>query len=200
MLLVWRREPTMSTRSHSRWRESIWTRARAVASLGMVFGLGAVGTMAYWTDTATMTTGTFSVGASLDLQVNGSKSYNWPLTASGMMPGDTVASTLIVQNKGGVTFNYTAKVNSSGDHALAPYMTLKAFSGASVSANKCTNGTAIGSATLQVGSARDLVTSARPLSVEGAETLCFEAQLSNAVSKTVSNQAVKAIVEFTATE
>lgn len=184
-----------------RWRESGWTRARAVLSLGMVFGLGAVGTMAYWTDDATATTGTFSV-ASLDLQVNDETAYTeWALAGTGMMPGDTKAATLNVQNNGGVDLTYTAMIGSSGDTALAPFMAMTVRSGATLNSGSgtCTGGTEVGSNTLQVGANKPLITTARSLSSDVSETLCFQVQISNAVSKTVSNQAVKAIVEFTAT-
>lgn len=44
-------------------------RVRALLSLGIVLGFGATSTLAYWTDTATVTGGTFTAGT-LDLQVN----------------------------------------------------------------------------------------------------------------------------------
>lgn len=185
-----------------RWRDSTWTRARAIASLGMVFGLGAVGTMAYWVDNATMTTGTFSV-TSLDLQVNDSKEYtSWTLSGSGMMPGDTKAADLIVQNKGDVEFTYTAKVDASGDPVLAPFMTLSVYSGATLNTGtgKCDGGSQMGSTTLQVNTNKDLVATPRSLNaINGSETLCFQVTLSNAVSKSASNASIKTIVEFTAT-
>src|SRR5690554_712517 len=53
-----------------RWRESRWTRMRAVSALGMIFGLGAVGTTATWSQTVTAETGLFSTG-SVDLKING---------------------------------------------------------------------------------------------------------------------------------
>ncbi|NKU63947.1 hypothetical protein GS891_12655 [Rhodococcus hoagii] len=40
------------------------SRTRAVASLGIVLGLGAIGTLAAWSDTATATSGVFSTGRS----------------------------------------------------------------------------------------------------------------------------------------
>lgn len=51
-----------------RLRERVTSvRVRAVLSLGIVLGLGSVSTLAYWTDTGTMTTGSIQAGT-LDLQ------------------------------------------------------------------------------------------------------------------------------------
>lgn len=61
------RSPVARLRGHL--GETGWTRTRAVLSLGMVFGLGAVGTMAAWSDTATATTGMFST-SSVNVQMN----------------------------------------------------------------------------------------------------------------------------------
>ncbi|NKW63306.1 hypothetical protein GS937_02055 [Rhodococcus hoagii] len=48
------------------------SRTRAVASLGIVLGLGAIGTLAAWSDTATATSGVFSTG-SVSLTLNGNR-------------------------------------------------------------------------------------------------------------------------------
>ncbi|WP_027503677.1 SipW-dependent-type signal peptide-containing protein, partial [Rhodococcus sp. UNC363MFTsu5.1] len=69
-----------------------------MASLGIVLGLGAIGTLAAWSDTATATSGVFSTG-SIDLQLNGQQgnpgAYAFAtLTKTGMMPGNSVAATL----------------------------------------------------------------------------------------------------------
>ncbi|GLB63594.1 hypothetical protein NCCP2495_14730 [Dietzia sp. NCCP-2495] len=181
-----------------KWRGSAWTRVRALLSLGMVFSLSAAGTVAYWVDNATATSGAFSA-ASLDLQVNDSYASTWSLAGSGLMPGSTVASTLTVQNKGGVGFGYTAKINATGDSSLAQYIAVTARAGATLSGGTCTGGTQIGSTTLAVGTSKPFISTARTLTSSSSEILCFQAQLSSAVSKTVSGKAVKAVVEFTAT-
>ena len=75
-----------------------------------MLGLGAVGTLAYWTDSVAITGGTFSAGH-LDLQVNNSDAPP-PVTSlamSNMAPGESVAATFTVQNKGTVDFTYSAK-------------------------------------------------------------------------------------------
>lgn len=67
-------------------------RARAIMSVGIVLGLGAVGTLAAWTDNATATSGVFSTG-SIEMKLNGDPgdptAYGFTaLTKTGMMPGD----------------------------------------------------------------------------------------------------------------
>lgn len=59
----------LGARMRSRLGETGWIRTRAVLSLGMVLGLGAVGTMAAWSDSATATTGMFST-SSVQLKVD----------------------------------------------------------------------------------------------------------------------------------
>ncbi|UVE96630.1 hypothetical protein [Dietzia sp. B32] len=157
--------------------------------------------MAYWVDNATMTTGAFSV-ANIDLQVNDTKSYTtWTLGGTGLMPGDTRAATLPVQNKGGVDFTYTATLNASGEAVLAPFITVTAYAGGNVASNKCNGGSAIAGAskTLTVGTAQAFISTPRTLTTSSTtETLCFEAQVSNAITKSASNKAVRVILQFTA--
>ena len=91
-----------------RWRESGWTRARAVLALGMVFGLGAVGTMAYWTDTATAESGLFSKGEEpLILKINGED----PVFSFGVIPnlgrGQSVAAMVELQKEGSIDLVYS---------------------------------------------------------------------------------------------
>src|SRR5690554_5897895 len=60
----WARRPGVA------WRVVRSIPVRLLLSAGLILGFGAVGTMAYWTDQATLSTGTVSSG-SLDLQIGG---------------------------------------------------------------------------------------------------------------------------------
>ena len=64
----------MSTDSTSRRRVLRGLRSRrtrALLSMGVVLGLGSVTTLAYWTDSATLTGGSFASGT-IDLKLDGS--------------------------------------------------------------------------------------------------------------------------------
>ncbi len=79
-----------SRRARRGWLTS--TRVRAMLSLGVALGVGAVGTFASWTDDVTVTGTTFTAGT-LDLLVNGGDppaAYTTLNVASNMVPGNTV--------------------------------------------------------------------------------------------------------------
>ena len=91
-----------------RWRESGWTRTRATLAMGMVFGLGAVGTMAQWSQTVTARTGLFSTGEdTLNLTINGDD----PEHHFGVIPnlgrGQSVAAMVNLENNGTADLTYS---------------------------------------------------------------------------------------------
>ena len=95
-------------------------RVRAFLSLGILLGFSSVNTLAFWTDSATMTTGTITSG-SLDLQLNGNLAgqggtwTNSAFTFSNMIPGESFAVTVPVQRAAGTApFTYTATGTSTG--------------------------------------------------------------------------------------
>ncbi len=74
-----------------------------------MLAVGATGTFAYWTDSATVGGTTFTAGT-LDLQVNDlntSTAYT-TLNLATMVPGNSMAGTLVVKNNGNVPMKYTA--------------------------------------------------------------------------------------------
>jgi len=172
----------------------------------MVFGVGAVGTLAAWSDSATATTGVFSVGSiPIEMKVNDQRPTTsfTALTATGLMPLETTAATVTVQNTGPSSFTYTAKATASGDSGMAGFLTLTAFSGATVAgtgnAKTCSGGSNIGSTTLAVGTSKPLITTARALGGSTpTETLCFQIQLSGGVTKATNGKSANAIIEFNA--
>ncbi|OZC52117.1 hypothetical protein CH289_13115 [Rhodococcus sp. RS1C4] len=93
----------------------ISARARAIMSIGIVLGLGAVGTLAAWSDTSTATSGTFTTGT-IDIKIgnpavdNNPPAFATALTNTAIAPGNTVTAPLLVRNSGTVPFNYTLSV------------------------------------------------------------------------------------------
>ena len=134
-------------------------RIRALLSLGVVLGFGAVGTAAYWTDQATLAGTTFTAGT-LDLKLDGNLagpggSYTkTSLGITNLIPGESVAVTVSVQNAGTVGFKYTAKAYNTGDLSSGLRWTVVANSTASNSgteaagtrAGSCCGGTTTASA------------------------------------------------------
>ncbi|GAB3567324.1 TasA family protein [Spelaeicoccus albus] len=107
-------------------------RIRALVAVCGVFGLGAVSTLAAWTDDATATA-TFSSG-SIDLRLDGDQgnpdAYQLTsLSVDGMKPGDTTAALLPVQNKGTLPFGYRMTVGASTSNAFSQALTIAVTSG-----------------------------------------------------------------------
>lgn len=116
-------------------------RTRALLSLGLLFGFGAVGTMAYWTDQGTMTGGSITSGT-LDLRLNNSATLvgqggTWnnsaSFTAANLIPGESVAFSFLVRNDGNVPFTYTATATSTG--TLSPHLRFTTTHGSSTASN-----------------------------------------------------------------
>lgn len=165
------------------------TRTRALLTLGVVLGLGSVSTLAYWTDQATVNTGTFSSGT-LNLKVNGDEGnptpYAWTtFNASNLVPGESVAASFNVQNTGSVPFTYTATATASG--ALAPNLRFTVRTGATASTSgteaannrvgSCTGGTAQTAGVTLSGSATSVAPNAEQVAASGSQTFCVIATL-----------------------
>ena len=92
----------MSSKRAGAFRLLTSARTRAALSLGVVLAVGATGTFAYWTDSATIDGTTFTAGT-IDLQVNGANSPTYTtLNLATMIPGNSMAGTLVVRNNGNV--------------------------------------------------------------------------------------------------
>lgn len=176
-------------------------RVRVLLAACSVLGIGAVGTLAAWTDTSTATSGTFSTGT-VDLKLGTTtanavdtnpSSFTTGLTLTGMAPGATKSQTLVVVNSGTLQFGYTiagtATNNGAGADQLGSAMTLNVYPGST-----CT-GTALNStAKFTFG-----VTTARTLAGGANETLCFVATLPSNADTALQNQTTTATFTFTAT-
>jgi predicted ribosomally synthesized peptide with SipW-like signal peptide len=183
---------------------------RALLSLGMVVGLGATGTYAYWTDTATVSGTAISAGT-IDLKVNkgvGGDQDNisdyTTMNISTMVPGNSTAGTITVKNNGTAPLNYY--VNASGTNTdtkgLAAALTIKvtgdAATGGSGSAKTCP-GAALSTAT---GFGADMLGSAavpRLLAAGASETLCIQATLPTNASTTLQGATTNVTFTFNGT-
>ncbi|WP_332643202.1 SipW-dependent-type signal peptide-containing protein [Aeromicrobium sp.] len=126
-------------------------RTRALLSLGLVFGFGAVGTMAYWTDQGTMTAGDISAG-SLDLRLNNASTLigqggtwdNTAFAASSLIPGESVAFSFPVRNDGSAEFRFSATATASGTLATGLRFTTTHGASAASNSGSASNGNRVG--------------------------------------------------------
>ncbi|WP_072691767.1 SipW-dependent-type signal peptide-containing protein [Rhodococcus marinonascens] len=177
------------------------SKPRAVASLGIVLGLGAIGTLAAWSDTATATSGVFSTG-SIDLQLSDEQgnpdAYAFAtLTKENMLPGDRVAAELPVQNTGTTPFNYTMSAAASSSE-LAPWMKIKVTTGTS-DGELCSGDTVATNIWLVGGESVDVVSEPRTLAVGASDNLCIQMRVDPDAPNSVQNKSVEAALNFNAT-
>ncbi|WP_412475346.1 SipW-dependent-type signal peptide-containing protein [Gordonia sp. LUNF6] len=201
------------SRLRGRLGDTGWTRARAIASLGMVFGLGAVGTMAAWSDTATATTGMFSTSAvNIEMKLNGQRpNYAFAaLSKINLARGATTAGVLPVQNTGSDDFKYTMKAlvadagtatyGSADAATFADNLTIEIRSGGTSDGSTCSGGTQIlAPQKLSIGTV-DMITAARQVNVSAADDLCIQASVSPTAPIGARMSALSINFQFAATQ
>ncbi len=179
----------MGRHTAARPRRAPW--GRVALSLCVLLGLGSAGTLAYWTDTATVTTGSLQSGT-LDLRIDGgaigpggtvAKST---LAMTSMVPGESVAVLVAVQNPAGsVGFRYRATAFASGTLAAALRWTTvpgatavtNTTNAAGLRVGSCTGGTpaeGVSAATIgtTLATATPVVPNRRTVATNAAENVC----------------------------
>lgn len=173
-------------------------RVRALLAACSVLGLGAVGTLAAWTDSSTATSGTFSTGT-IDLRLGPGTTDPNPftitaLTLTNMAPGATITATLQVNNSGSLPFTYdvvgSATNAGAGVDQLGTAMTVQIYAGST-----CT-GTVLNASAKFTFSA---LTAARSLASGANETLCFRATLPASADTALQGKSTVGTFVFTAT-
>lgn len=148
-----------------------------------MLGLGAVGTLAVWTDEATATA-TFSAGT-LDLKLKalpgGTPADSTAMTSlnlTDMYPGVSQAATVEVSNSGSVPLSYVLAGSTAGEEGglggdLGSALQVSLYAGGTAtnggSTGSCTGGLLIGSAD---NSLSGPLLAARPLAPAETELLC----------------------------
>lgn len=193
-------------------------RTRAVLSLGAVAvlatGMSVQGTFAFYSDTATATTGSFTSGT-FDVTLDGALVGNGgERTISGslldkMVPGESRAFAFTVANNGNVPLTYSLGGTGAGE--LNSAMQFSVYAGTTAAAgNGTTNGLRTGTCGGALVGAADRTLSAtttatpfvtvaapRPLTAAGtgptaAETVCVIAKLNPAADTTVQGRTMTA--------
>lgn len=155
-----------------RMGKSAWTRTRAVLSLGMVFGLGAVGTLAAWSDSATATTGVFST-SSIQMKVDGQRPTATfaKLKKNSMMPGTSVAGDIKVQNTGTVDYKWAVSASGTGSAALLGKLKVSLHQTVTNDGSTC-SGPMIGS--VHTVSTNPTLVSGRALAAGAEDIVCIQ--------------------------
>jgi predicted ribosomally synthesized peptide with SipW-like signal peptide len=195
--------------THTMRRHRIGIRVRALLCLGGLLGIGAVGTLAAWSDKATATSGTFATGT-ITLQLDNSKTLGMPtLAATNLLPGESVAAMVTVQNKGTLPLTYMmAATTPAGSPQVTAHLIVSAYSGgtaanataAGLRTGSCT-GTKVAEAPLTAGGSAPMVTTPRPVAARtGTDPLCVSVRLAPSAPVGVQNQTLSTVsLVFTAT-
>lgn len=170
---------------------------RAALSLGIVLGLGSVGTLAAWSDSATAVSNDFKTGKiDLKLGPDATASDNFTFnafTGSGLLPGSTAQASLDVRNKGDAPFKYSMAAKATGNMDVAGQITLSVF------ATPNCSGAAAKTITMS-GADQTLITDKGPfVALTGLDTICVKATAGDALKKTMQNQSINVVFTFAAT-
>lgn len=187
------------------------TRVRALLSIGMVFGLGAVGTLAYWTDSATLAGGTFTAGK-LDIKLgtpavdNNPPQFTTDFAMTNLQPGGPAkAAVVTVRNTGSVDFVYSVSglATNTGAGVLASVLNFKVVPGGAlnVGATDCTGTSTFNNtmATTQtvVPFSPPVTPTAPRINAAATDTFCVVASLPSSVTTGQTDSATAAFT-FTA--
>lgn len=190
-------------------------RVRAALSLGVLVGLGAIGTSAFWTDEATVNSGGFSAGAiHLDLAGNvrvKPETYAWTSMAlTDMIPGSNRAAMLPVHNNSvpsSLRFTYVVQggyvISGSENAPFASSLQITFYRNATVNGTQtaCTGGTIVGTAQqlLTANTSAALLPSQGPVTVGTPDALCVVVGLSADAPNTAQGRAATVRLQFLAT-
>lgn len=188
-----------------RRRERGSGRVRALLSLGVVVGIGATGTYAYWTDSVTVTGTTITAGT-IDLKVNNADSVTGysALDIAAMVPGNSTAGVLTVSNSGTAPLRWSldASASNADGKGLGAALVVK-VTGDAATAGSSPTATCSGSALPGTGAsfAADLVPAASPrtLAAGASETICLQATLPTGASSALQAATTTVSLTFTGT-
>jgi len=180
-------------------------------------GVGGAGTLAYWSDEGSATAGGFSTGQ-LDLRLDGNLAgpggtyVMTPATLSLMVPGESFAFAISVQNPAPATtyvgFDYTATATGTG--ALLPGLLWTVVPGGTVGnsgtqaagnrTGSCTGGTTTASAVTLTGGSTAIIGTKRNLASGSSEDVCVVVRLDPAAGSSLQGTTASATLTFTATQ
>lgn len=180
---------------------------KAILSMGILVGLGAVSTLAAWTGTATATTSITAARVSLGVGATAgnatSASYSVPVSSVSWYPGVSAAAVVVVKNTSTVSLPYSIKgsITESGGLELGKAMNVVVKTGATVSgtapAATCSGGTTL--VTKAAGSAFGADVARPTLAADASETLCVQYSLPATAANNLQGATTRLDLVFTGT-
>lgn len=187
--------------------------------------LGATGTMAYWTDEATVVTSSIQTGT-LDLTagpttgaefLSGTGPNSWSFTAftmSDIVPNESLSRTVVVRNSGSAAFRFNATVVTStndltsGSAGLQVQVydnsTAATATGSQTNGNRagdCTGGTLVYTQFVSTTSTTSVFATPVTLASSGStRNLCVRAQLNSTAPNSLQGKSTAITMSFTATQ
>ncbi|MFY0408471.1 SipW-dependent-type signal peptide-containing protein [Solicola sp. PLA-1-18] len=182
-------------------------RVLALLSLGLVLGLGAVGTSALWTDTSTATSSFATGTATLRLKATNEQTTAFgTLDVSGLAPGSTKAAVITVRNRGTVPLIYSIGVgatNADSKNLAANLVTvIRTDAGVVGAGTSSTCGTGSSEVVNRTGLAGGAVTVGGQLNppTSGADQdVCVQVGLSSGAPSSLQGATTTATFTFTGT-
>lgn len=171
-------------------------KVKALLSLGLLVGIAAPGTFAFWSDSATVQGGEFTSGT-LDLRLHEGAEPEPAYTMgslTNMVPGESFAASLPVVNAGSVPFTYTVAAVGSGD--LGTHLTYTAH----VGGHAKNAGTTFRTGQCEGQQAGDTTNFflARALAPKGTEPVCFVVTLAPDTPSAMQGKSGSVAFTFTA--
>lgn len=176
---------------------------KALLSMGVLVGFGAVSTLAAWTGTATATSsiGAATIALGAGATAVDTNTYTVPINASNWYPGMSQAAVVVVKNTSSVSVPYsiTGSVVETGagvlGNALNVVVTAGSVSGTAPNAT-CTGSPLVNKAALGAFP----VAAVRPsLAPQASETLCVQYTLPSGASNALQGSTTSVKLTFTAT-
>lgn len=180
---------------------------KAVLSLGILIGLGAVSTLAAWTGTATatssITAATVSLGIGKDSANATATSYTIPLSGTQWYPGTSMAALVTVKNTSTVPVAYSVKgtVTETGAGTLGNAMKVVLKTSSSVAGtapNLTCSGVEERLSKAAQSNFSSTQTSMGTLAAAGIQTYCVELALPMNAASTLQGNTTKIDLVFTA--
>ncbi|WP_281291020.1 SipW-dependent-type signal peptide-containing protein [Nocardioides antri] len=207
--------------SASGWFGGRWFgrgRTRALLCVGVLAALGAVGTSASWTDTASLTTGPLTGGA-MDLQLQtatagvgavglGTNHTEAEIAAPNLTPSESKAFAFTVRNVGNADFTYGATVTQTGTWTFtAGAITVQLFSGGAPSTDTtypvqeaCAGGTPITTAVAVTSTNTVVIPTTRALVKNTNDSLCLVVAMATSADNTNQGKQGTLKLDFTANQ
>lgn len=182
-------------------------RAAGAIAAATVVGVGSLSTYAFWTDAATVSSGTITSGT-LNLSVDGDADATvaWPaLTLTDMAPGESVAAELSVENVG--TTPFTFSVTGTYGAQLQPHFQVRVVRAGTAGnvgpayprTGSCTGGTET-FATASLPNGTEVVPTSPVIAAGGSTTVCVVASLPLAAANAARGQSGTLTLQISAVQ